>query len=152
MKLPAHLPILLVEDDDDHAEIIIRGFACHHSIDNIHRVADGETALNYVFRRDQYSNPAVSPRPGLILLDLRLPVLNGLEVLRTIKKVPELRSIPVVMLTTSNAEPDVIAAYQSHANSYLVKSSEFKHISEMTDALSVYWLAWNRNLNAENYT
>ena len=85
----------------------------------------------------------------MILLDLRLPNLNGIEVLRLIKNAPEMRDIPVIVLTTSEAERDVVAAYQNHANSYLVKQTEFLHLKEMTDALSKYWLACNR-IPAEN--
>jgi CheY-like chemotaxis protein len=98
-----------------------------------------------VFRKARYADPCLSPRPSLVLLDLRLPGIDGLEVLRTIKEAPELRSLPVVMLTTSAAEPDIAAAYRGHANSYLVKPAEFSHINEMTQALSSYWLEWNRN-------
>jgi CheY-like chemotaxis protein len=139
------LRVLLVEDDDDHAEIVARGFANSSVRSLIHRVSDGEAALDYVFRRGSYADPCLSPRPSVVLLDLRLPVIDGLEVLRTIKEAPELRNLPVVMLTTSGAEPDIVAAYQNHANSYLVKPAELSHINEMTHALSSYWLAWNRN-------
>ena len=101
---PQDVPqILLVEDDDDHAEIVARGLANSSVESRLHRVSDGEAALNYVFRRGPYADAGLSPGPNLILLDLRLPVVDGIEVLRTIKASPELRDIPVVMLTTSSA-------------------------------------------------
>lgn len=136
--------ILLVEDDDDHAEIVIRELANNRVINQIHRVSDGEAALDYVFRRGIYADPAGSPRPNVILLDLRLPRVDGLEVLRIIKESGELRSIPVVVLTTSSAERDVTSAYDHYGNSYLVKPVEFNKFAEMMNTLGFYWLAWNR--------
>jgi CheY-like chemotaxis protein len=136
--------ILLIEDDDDHAEIVTRGLESSTFPSRIHRVADGEAGLDYVFRRGIYADPALSPRPHMILLDLRLPIVNGIEVLRAIKAAPEVSAIPVIMLTTSDAEKDMLSAYQGRANSYLVKSMEFLHVKQMTEALSAYWLAWNR--------
>jgi CheY-like chemotaxis protein len=138
------LRILLVEDDDDHAEIVIRELANNRILNQIHRVSDGEAALDYVFRRGIYADPAASPRPNVILLDLRLPRVDGLEVLRIIKEAAELRSIPVVVLTTSSAERDVTSAYDHYANSYLVKPVEFTKFGEMMNTLGFYWLAWNR--------
>lgn len=144
MKLENVLQVLLVEDDDDHAEIVARGLANSSVASTLHRVCDGEAALNYVFRRGPYADAGLSPGPNLILLDLRLPVVDGIEVLRTIKASSELRDIPVIMLTTSSAEPDIAAAYRNHANSYLVKPMEFGQINAMAESLSTYWLAWNR--------
>jgi two-component system response regulator len=138
------LQILLVEDDDDHAEIVARALTTNRVLNQIHRVPDGEAALDYVFRRGIYGAPAVSPRPTVILLDLRLPKVDGLEVLRTIKETKETRSIPVVVLTTSDAERDVTSAYDHFANSYLVKPVDFGKFTEMMHALGFYWLAWNR--------
>jgi CheY-like chemotaxis protein len=138
------LQILLAEDDDDHAEIVARGLAQSRVPITIHRVADGEAALNYVFRRGGYADPALSVRPDAILLDLRMPKVDGIEVLHTIKQDPTLRDIPVVVLTTSEAERDIDAAYRNHANGYLVKPNDFLDVVKMMDAFSTYWLAWNR--------
>ena len=137
------LQVLLVEDDDDHAEIVTRGLANSSVTSLIHRVSNGEAALDYVFRRGPYADPDLSPEPGVILLDLRLPVMDGIEVLRSIKQAPEVSNIPVVMLTTSNAPVDIVSAYKNHANSYLVKPTEFVDVNEMAQALSTYWLTWN---------
>jgi two-component system response regulator len=144
MTLGDELQILLVEDDDDHAEIVSRGLVNNRVLNHIHRVPDGEAALDYVFRRGVYADPDLSPRPNVILLDLRLPRVDGLEVLRTIKESEETRSIPVVVLTTSDAERDVTSAYDRHANSYLVKPVEFDKFTQMMQTLGFYWLAWNR--------
>jgi CheY-like chemotaxis protein len=146
------LQILLVEDDDDHAEIVTRGLAVNRVLNQIHRVADGEAALDYVFRRGAYADPALSPRPNVILLDLRLPRVDGLNVLRTIKESDEVRNIPVVVLTTSDAERDVTSAYDHRANSYLVKPVDFDKFTEMMHTLGFYWLAWNREPADEQHT
>jgi len=133
--------ILLVEDDDDHAEVVVRALSPKIQI---RRVADGEEALDYVFHRGNYTDPAVNPEPGLILLDIRLPKMNGLDVLKTVKASAEARHIPCVIMTTSEAERDILSAYRYHANSYLVKPLDFIEFSGMMRALGEYWLEWNR--------
>ncbi|AFM27702.1 response regulator [Desulfomonile tiedjei] len=137
--------ILLVEDNEDHAEIVMRSFKVHHAAHHIHHVTDGETALDYLLRRGNYTNPEKSPRPNLILLDLRLPKVDGLEVLKEIKQTKELRGIPVVILTSSQAGNDVKMACDYHANSYLVKPLEFSKFTELMRDLGSYWLGWNVN-------
>ena len=97
------LTILLVEDNVDHADLIVRSLEDHRVANKIHHVNDGEKALDYLFRRGNYEEPAKSPRPHVVLLDLRLPKIDGLEVLREIKTSEELLKIPVVVLTTSEA-------------------------------------------------
>ena len=139
------LRILLVEDDDDHAEVVRRAWESNRVVNGLHRVADGEAALDYLFRRGPYADPVLSPRPNLILLDLRLPKIDGLEVLRRVKESVDLRSIPAVILTTSQAELDMASAYELHANSYLVKPVDFSKFVEMMNVLGYYWLAWNRS-------
>jgi CheY-like chemotaxis protein len=114
-------------------------------VNRIQRVADGEAALDYLFHQGSYADAVVSPRPNLALLDLRLPKVDGLEVLRRVKESVDLRSIPVVILTTSQAEMDVASAYELHANSYLVKPVDFDKFLEMMNTLGDYWLAWNRS-------
>ena len=89
--------------------------------------------------------PNNTPRPSVVLLDLRLPKVDGLEVLKTIKTSEELQGLPVVILTTSEAEQDVAHAYESHANSYLVKPVDFQMFQELMEALGFYWLSWNRS-------
>ena len=136
--------ILLVEDDPAHAEIVRRNFESSLIANKMHHVSDGQLALDYLFHKNGFSDPASSPRPGLVLLDLRLPKVDGLEVLKRIKADPELSRIPVVILTTSSAEYDVVKAYDSHANSYLVKPVDFPQFVALMESLGYYWLAWNQ--------
>jgi CheY-like chemotaxis protein len=137
--------ILMVEDDPAHAEIVRRNFERSRIANRLVHVSDGQAALDYLFRRDAFSDPLQAPRPGLILLDLRLPKVDGLEVLKTIKGDADLSQIPVVILTTSAAESDVARAYDSHANSYLVKPVDFGQFVELMEVLGYYWLVWNQN-------
>lgn len=139
------LTILLVEDNADHAELVKRNLADFQVANRLAHVEDGEAALNYLHRRGAFADPDRFPRPNLILLDLRLPRVDGLEVLREVKNDPELKTIPVVILTTSDAERDMALAYQHHANSYLTKPVDFGQFSSLLKDLGFYWLAWNRH-------
>ena len=136
--------ILLVEDDPAHAEIVTRNFKASRIVNQMYHVSDGQEALDYLYRREGYIQPDMSPRPGLVLLDLRLPKVDGLEVLKIIKNDPDLKNIPVVILTTSDAETDIARAYDSSANSYLVKPVDFQQFSKLLETIGYYWLAWNR--------
>ena len=139
------LCLLLVEDNPAHAELVIRSFENQRVANKIYHVQDGEEALDYLFRRGNYQDPEKSPRPNVILLDLRLPKIDGLEVLREIKNTDGLKRIPVVILTTSQAEIDASRAYDYHANSYLVKPLDFDHFTKLMEELGFYWLGWNFN-------
>lgn len=138
--------ILLVEDNPDHTELIIRTLNDHRIPNRIIHVTDGESALDYLWRRAQFADPVTSPQPHIVLLDLQLPRLSGLEVLQAIKTSAETRHIPVVVVTTSSAERDLQAAYQRYANSYLVKPVDFQQFTRMLNDLGDYWLAWNQTL------
>ena len=137
--------ILLVEDEAAHAEIVRRNFMAGRIANRLIHVADGEAALDYLYQRNEFSDPATSPRPGIILLDLRLPKIDGIEVLQTIKTDPSLSTIPVVILTTSEAEADMIKAYNNHVNSYLVKPVNFAQFNQLMEIFGFYWLAWNHS-------
>jgi CheY-like chemotaxis protein len=143
------LVVLLVEDNPDHTELVMRSLEDHRIANTVQHVPDGEAALDYLFRRGKYSSPEKSPRPHMILLDLRLPRIDGLEVLKKIKTDETLRRIPVVILTTSEAEKDVAGAYANHTNSYLVKPLDFEKFSQLMDDMGFYWLAWNKRPTAE---
>ncbi|MCL4818698.1 MAG: response regulator [Vicinamibacteria bacterium] len=143
--MTGQLQVLLVEDDPDHAELIQRGFDQISARVRLSRVPDGESALDYLFRRGSWAAAASSPRPHLVLLDLRLPRLDGFRVLEAIKTDPELRPIPTVILTTSDAESDVARAYAHYANSYLVKPGDFGRLVALVAEIEGYWLDWNRN-------
>jgi CheY-like chemotaxis protein len=135
--------VMLVEDNVDHAELVLRALAEHHVANRIHHFLDGQSALDYLFRRGEYADPATSPRPHVILLDLRLPRVDGLEVLKIVKETDDLRQIPVVVLTTSEAERDIARAYNHHVNSYLVKPIGYEEFSRLMQDLGFYWLGWN---------
>lgn len=135
--------VMLVEDNVDHAELVIRTLEEHRIANTVRHFLDGQSALDYLFQRGEYAEPAESVRPHMILLDLRLPRVDGIDVLRTIKEDENLKSIPVVVLTTSEAEKDVTKAYYHHANSYLVKPVGFEEFKQLMDDLGFYWLSWN---------
>ncbi len=135
--------VLLVEDSVAHAELVSRSFEDHRIANKIYHVSDGEVALDYLFRRGDYADPIKSPTPHLVILDLRLPKIDGLEVLREIKSSKELERIPTVIFTTSSAEMDVAKAYEHHANSYLVKPVNFEKFHQLMEDIGFYWLAWN---------
>lgn len=137
--------ILLVEDDAAHAMLTMRALEDAKLANEIHWVADGEEAMDYLFRRGEYTDKKKSPRPDLILLDLRLPKLDGHEVLKAIKESDDLKHIPVVVLTTSESEGDLAKAYSNYVNSYLVKPIDFGEFSEMIRERGFYWLLWNRH-------
>ena len=139
--------ILLVEDEEAHAVIVKRNLHDFKLSNKIWHVTDGQAALDYLYRRDDYSEPLSSPRPDLILLDLRLPRVDGLEVLKIVKSDPELVRIPVVIMTTSAAEKDITQAYDNYANSYLVKPLDLQQFMPMLKSMGFYWLIWNQSPN-----
>lgn len=141
--------ILLVEDNDAHAHLA-EFFLKERSVAvRVDRARNGEEALAYLSQRRPDNaegfvrGASAHPLPSLILLDVRLPKLDGLEVLRQIKTASDLSRIPVVMLSTSEAEADVEAAYALHANGYLVKPLDAAQFAAMIESLVTYWLTWN---------
>lgn len=138
------LNIILIEDNIDHADLIMNVFKENAINGFIFHIQDGEDALDFMYRRGKYSNSLSSPRPDLILLDLRLPKIDGIEVLQTIKNDVSLHQIPVVVLTTSDAESDIALAYENNANSYLVKPVDFSKLSKLLKSLGYYWFDWNK--------
>jgi CheY-like chemotaxis protein len=134
--------ILLVEDDETHAMLIMRCFEKMEG-NKVHWVTNGEDALSYLLHEGKFGNKNKYPRPDLILLDLRLPKRDGHEVLKEIKTSNKLKTIPVVILTTSSNKQDLINAYMNHANGYLVKPLGFDKFQDMIEDLGTYWLKWN---------
>ncbi len=132
--------VLLIEDDPAHAELVLRGLEDQHGEHRIIHVSDGEAALDFLFRRGAYAD---APRPHVILLDLRLPKVHGLEVLRQLRASEELRMIPIIVLTTSEAEQDIVRAYDYEVNSYVVKPLDFAQFTNLMRDLGYYWLGWN---------
>ncbi len=135
--------VMLVEDNRDHAELVMRTLADHRVANRVIHFKHGQAALDYLFREGEYADPARSPRPHVIVLDLRLPGIDGLEVLKTLKTSETLRQIPVVVLTTSEVEKDIAHAYHNYANSYLVKPLGYEKFRELMEDLGFYWLSWN---------
>ena len=133
--------ILLVEDDDDHAELVQRALDDHGVKAEVTRLKDGAEALEYLQGRGPWTS---APRPDVVFLDLRLPRVDGLEVLRQIKSAPELVGVPVVVLSTSAADRDIVNAYASHVNAYVVKPVDHDSLDRMLRETSTFWLAWNR--------
>ncbi len=136
--------ILLVEDDLAHAVLVQRNLEVFRVANRVVHVKDGEAALDYLFRQNDFADEAANPLPHLILLDLRLPKVDGLEVLRRIKEDDHLKRIPTVILTTSDAEADMGKAYLYGACSYLVKPVDFGKFTKLLESFGFYWLAWNR--------
>jgi CheY-like chemotaxis protein len=135
--------ILLVEDNDDHAELILRSLRDLKFAQRIIRVSDGQEALDYIHREGNYRDPIQYPSPTVIFLDLRLPKVDGLEVLKVIKSNPNLHHIPVVILTSSDADDDILRSYDNYANSYVVKPADFRLFNAMMRDLGSYWLGYN---------
>ncbi len=144
METGEPLIILFIEDDPAHADIALRNFAKNRMMNRIIHLWDGQQALDYLFRQGEYADPELSPLPHLILLDLRLPKVDGLEVLEKIRAVEYLRRIPAVILTTSEAEVDISRAYDLNVNSYLVKPIDFNKFSKLIEAFGFYWMVWNK--------
>ena len=132
---------LLVEDDDSHALLFMRALQRNALATVIDRVADGVEALAYLRREGQYKD---RPTPDVVFLDLKMPKLDGLEALERIKSDENLLKIPIVMLTSSNAEKDRALAYAGRVNGYVVKPADFDQFRHMVCDLGSYWGVWNR--------
>ena len=133
--------VLLVEDDAEDIEITRRAFQKGRIPNPLDVVRDGPEAMEFLQHAGRYSDPARAPRPGLILLDLNLPGLDGREVLKLIKEDPDFRRIPVVVLTISSQETDVRGCYNSGANTYITKPVEFDRFLEAVVTIGRYWLS-----------
>ena len=144
METGEPLIILFIEDDPAHADIAMRNFNKNRMMNRVIHLWDGQEALDYLFRQGKYTDPEMSPLPHLILLDLRLPKVDGLEVLEKIRTVECLKHIPAVILTTSEAEVDISRAYDLNVNSYLVKPIDFTKFSKLIETFGFYWMVWNK--------
>jgi CheY-like chemotaxis protein len=135
--------MLLVEDNPTDAELTLRALRGKGLRNRFVVVQDGAEALDFLFARGTYAGRDVGHRPKLVLLDLRLPKVDGIEVLETIKGDERTRTIPVVILTSSRQEPDIERCYQLGANSYIVKPVEFDKLVEAVSGIGFYWLLLN---------
>lgn len=131
--------ILMADDDADDRLLAERALREYRLNNDIRFVEDGEELMDYLYRRGKYSAPGSAPVPGLILLDLNMPRKDGREALAEIKRDPVLHSIPVVVLTTSKAEEDIVRAYDLGVNSYITKPVSFQGLVDVMKTLSIYW-------------
>jgi len=135
--------VLLVEDNPQDAELTIRALKRHHLANQLFHVEDGAEALDFLFGRGKYEGLKIDSPPKVVLLDLKLPKMNGLEVLRIMKSSERTRSIPVVIVTSSAEDPDVRTAYELGVNSYVIKPVQFEAFMEAMSKLGIYWLMVN---------
>jgi two-component system response regulator len=135
--------ILLVEDSDEDAELATRALRKRKLTNHLHRVADGAEAIDFLFGTGMYAARSRSTAPRVILLDLKLPKVDGLQVLRRLKADPTLGTIPVVILTSSKENRDLQEAYRLGANSYIVKPVEFDKFVQAVEQLGLYWTLLN---------
>ena len=138
------LVILLVEDSEEHAELILRGIQQQRVGNRIIHVNDGQKALDYLYRVGEYNDDDAYPMPDCLLLDLRLPRVDGLEVLRRVKSDDDLKHIKVATLTTSSADKDLASAEEYRADSYLVKPLDANMFNALMEELGFYWLLWKK--------
>ena len=130
--------ILLVDDDQGHCLLIRDNLRASGIVNELVELPDGQQGLDYLLRRGAYADPAASPRPGLILLDIKMPKVDGLEFLRQVKSDPQLRSIPVMMLTSTEDQVEVNRCYALGANSYIVKPVRYEEFQSRVKALGLY--------------
>jgi two-component system response regulator len=136
--------ILLVEDNPADAELSLRALKSHNFANNVIVVSDGEEALDFIFARGAFRGRTAENGPKVVFLDLKLPKVDGLEVLRAMKSAPRTRVIPVVVLTSSKEESDIVESYRLGVNSYIVKPVDFDKFVESVRTLGFYWLLFNQ--------
>ncbi len=136
--------ILLVEDNPNDVELTLRALKKNHLANRIEVVRDGAEALDFIFGTGAYAHRQHGENPKVILLDLKLPKVDGLEVLRRVKADARTRTIPVVVLTSSREERDIVGSYQLGVNSYIVKPVDFEQFTESVRHLGLYWLLLNQ--------
>jgi CheY-like chemotaxis protein len=134
------ITILMADDDADDRQLTKEAFEEARLANDLRFVEDGVELLDYLHRRGKYTDPAASPRPGIILLDLNMPRKDGREALREIKAEPRLKNIRVVIMTTSKAEEDILRSYDLSAASYITKPVTFAGLTEVIKTLGKYWL------------
>lgn len=135
--------IIIIEDNPDDLELMVRTLKINHLANNLITFEDGEQGLDYLFKQRKYLDRESDAKPKVIFLDLKLPKVDGLEVLRQLKANETTRMIPVVIVTSSNQDPDIKAAYDLGANSYVVKPVDFDEFQEKMNKLGLYWLMVN---------
>jgi CheY-like chemotaxis protein len=140
----ADIDLLLVEDNPHEAQLTIRSLKKHNLANKLHHVEDGEEALNFIFGLEQYAGRRVGDGLKVILLDLKLPKVDGLEVLKQLKSDDRTKQIPIVILTSSKEEQDIVASYKLGVNSYIVKPVQFESFAKAVADLGMYWMFHNQ--------
>ena len=141
---PAEIEIILVEDNQDDAALTIRALRAKNLFNNIIHLKNGQEALDYVFNGAEFNGKKFELNAKVVLLDLKMPKVNGIEVLEQLKTNPKTKSIPVVVLTSSAEDPDIKKCYELGANSYIVKPVGFDNFSKTVVDLGLYWLIMNQ--------
>ncbi len=142
-----YIEILLVEDNPRDAELMIRALKKRNLVNRLFHVIDGVEALDFLFHRGNFAEKQNTASPKVIFLDLKLPKMNGLEVLKEIKSNEKTKRIPVVIVTSSQQDPDIKRSYELGANSYIVKPVNFESFSEVMSNLGFYWLLVNTTID-----
>ena len=143
MNIEMPLEILLVEDNPNDVELAVHALKKHNLANRIQVVRDGAEALDFLFARGAFSHRDINQIPRVVLLDLKLPKVDGLEVLRQVKADPRTRKVPVVILTSSREERDVVESYNLGVNSYILKPVDFQQFTEAVRTIGLYWLLLN---------
>lgn len=133
------ITILMADDDEDDCFLVEKAFKASRLCNDLRFVGDGEELMDYLYRRGAFAGEGKAPRPGLILLDLNMPKMDGREALKEVKGNPAFRDIPVVVLTTSKDEEDVLRSYDLGANSFITKPVTFEGLVEVVKSLGKYW-------------
>lgn len=139
-----NVEILLVEDNPDDAGLVIRALKKHNLANHLVHLSDGAQALDFVFCKGEYAERQIDDKPKVILLDLKMPKVDGLQVLKAIREDERTKYIPVVIMTSSNEESDIIGSYKLGTNSYVVKPVDFDNFSKAVAELGFYWLLLNK--------
>lgn len=142
---PTALEILLVEDNPNDIDLTLYALNQHRIVNRIHVVRDGAEALEFLFCNGRYADRNAHDAPKVILLDLKLPLVDGLDVLRQIRADERTRLLPVVVLTSSHEERDIVDSYRLGVNSYIVKPVDFEQFTETVRSLGLYWLLYNHH-------
>lgn len=140
----SEVEILLVEDNPHDAELALRALQKHRLANSVIHVTDGEQALDFLYARGAYADRNKNHRPKVVLLDLKLPKVDGIDVLRAVKADPDLKVIPVVVLTSSREDRDIVESYRLGVNSYIVKPVDFEQFVVAVRDLGMYWLLLNQ--------
>ena len=131
--------VLMAEDDEHDIVATKRAWKKHHIANPLYIVNDGEECMDFLHRRGKYSEPGSAPRPGILLLDIKMPKMDGLTVLKQIREDEDLRSLPVIILTTSKADEDRIRSYDLGVNAYIVKPVGFERFSKAVRTINLFW-------------